>query len=508
MRRITVTFLCVLALAAPVCADTVRIEVGLGGVFPAGGWTHCRITGLDNVTDGDLVIVHVSEMFESHLGVKDGAAEGFILMPDESPMISIEVPRRGRVKLPPEATRHLKGVKDALPAVFLGKDPPTEAEVVKALGTGELFVIRMTAAELAAYPRGSFDWVRLFVLGDLSESEVKLLRKHFAHLSESVLVARSGEVPAWDWLDTLAFTQGEHLEPLSAYKPELAPYLPVPRGSVRPEFYEIFGPPRWPRSVRRDVALYFVGTLGLFALAVVLRAKSRAMRGSPFVTAVVFGLLFALLAHGRLKNPVESVGLFEVAMEGGVETKVISKAVLRADDRGLTAGDLGNARDATPVASYPGQWVERRLVMTRMGELERETPIGSREVLVRHWYGRWPNGTEGLFDTSGKNVWVCESDVDTRRIWPFRQSTVPSGTLEGRFAEYVAGRHHPDARVDAVRRAMLRYWRKHHFRKGIYRIGWTPADTDARHWMAGTLVVHRQLEGPPVPVPKDDQGAP
>lgn len=152
MRRITMTFVCVLALAAAACADTVRIELGLGGVFPAGGWTHCRITGLDNVADGQHVVVHVSEMFEAHLSVARGAAEGLILMPDESPMITIEIPGRGRVPLPPEATRHLKSVKDALPAVFLGKDPPTEAEVMKALGTGKLFGMSMTAAELAARP--------------------------------------------------------------------------------------------------------------------------------------------------------------------------------------------------------------------------------------------------------------------------------------------------------------------------------------------------------------------
>ncbi|GAF77161.1 unnamed protein product, partial [marine sediment metagenome] len=124
MKRTLPILVCVLALAAPVCADALRIEIGLGGVFPAGGWTHCRISGFDNVADGELVIVHVSEMFERHMGVERGVAEELILMPDESPMITVEIPRKGRVDLPPEATRHLRGVRDKLPVIFLGENSP------------------------------------------------------------------------------------------------------------------------------------------------------------------------------------------------------------------------------------------------------------------------------------------------------------------------------------------------------------------------------------------------
>lgn len=481
--RLCVTCLCLLALAGFAYAEDIRIEVGLGGVFPAGGWTHCRITGLDDVKDGSVLTVSVSEMFEARMKVSGGIAEGFVLMPDESPAITIEIPGRGRVALPAEAARRLHAVKDRLPVMFLGENPPDEADVRKILDMPDIFPIRMSVEEFPARPLRDFEWVRVFVLGKMSDGEVKQLRKSFSHFSNSVLVARSGDLTGW--IGRLAF---KDVVDLSVFNGGLAGFLPLPRGSVRPEFYEIFGPPEWPKSVRRNLAIVFVGCLGVFAICIVFPGKKKSTRVCQLVAAAVFAVFFTFIARGWTSNPTESVSLCETQVPSGkgVETTVISKAVLRRGGRANL--DPVAWRRVAPVASHPRQWVEHKLVLDETGELKCEAPVGSREVFVKYRHGRVPLPVEGSLRTDGDNVAFTEV-TETSGLF-MQRSSVVGRTVS--FAEYVGEPRHPDARVDKLRRAMLRYWRKRRFRKGTYSIGWTAADTEGITLNAGTMVVVRK----------------
>ncbi|KPK97615.1 MAG: hypothetical protein AMK75_07375, partial [Planctomycetes bacterium SM23_65] len=377
----------------------------------------------------------------------------------------------------------------ALPAVFLGKDPPAEADVRKVLRVEKIFPIKMAAAELADRPLRDFEWVRVFVLGKMSESEGTQLRKHFSHLSDSVVVAKPDDLTGW--IEKLAFKKvGE----LSACNADLAEFVPIPRGSVRPELYEIFGPPKWPRRVRRDVALMFVAVLLVFAISVVFPGKTRGKRAYRLVYPVLSALVLTFMASWRISNPAESVSLFEGrqpdgggSARKGVETKVISKAVLERGGRGAQVRDLlAVPQRVTPVASHPRQWVEHRLVLTRMGELERGTPLGFRDVSVRHWYGRIPGRL--IFNLLMGGDYVCVVEVPPRRRLPFER---PSSRQTIRpFSEYLAERHHPDARVEELRDGMLRYWYSHRRQKGIaYNVAWTEASTEGEVFDAGVMVV-------------------
>ncbi len=111
MRRLALA-LAVLLAASPLGAQNVRVEIGQGGVYVAGEWTNCRITGIDNVPDGTRVTVTVSDMFIRELRVERGVAECLIIIPDDSPTIRLDVTGKGSVRLPPEDLARLKCVKD------------------------------------------------------------------------------------------------------------------------------------------------------------------------------------------------------------------------------------------------------------------------------------------------------------------------------------------------------------------------------------------------------------
>ena len=487
MRRAGLLLLCVLGLTGLASAEPIRIEVGLGGVFPVGQWTRCRISGLDDVKDGGLIVVHVDEVFETYLGVAGGRAEGLLLMPDESSAITMEIPGKGRVALPSEARKQLHGVKDKLPVIFLsGDNLPEESAVREALAAGLLSPIRMTTEEFFRYGVPDIEWVRVFVLGRMKEDDVERLRERFFHLSGSVLVARPDAVTGW--LEKLAF---EKVGELSVHNRSLAQLLPVPRGSVRPELYDVFGPPTWPKSIRRNVTLYFVSSLGLFAVVMVFPRRRGKLLGGGLVSAVSVSLLFMLMASWHLSAPPESVSLFEVPEEAvkGVETTLISQAVLSPSSGGLRLNGLGmSLSELNPVASYPAQWVEHKLRLNRMNELERDWPIPSREVFVGFSYSRWPIPREDGFAITGDKVVLLEGAKSGAPPFPWRRSSKPSQKPVS-FADYMNRRQHEDSRVDELRRAMLRYWNKNRPKEKTYGVFWTEARTSAKLFSAGTMLV-------------------
>jgi hypothetical protein len=472
-------------LSAFASAEPLRIDLGLGGVFPAGQWTRCTVSGLEDVKDGTLIVVHVGEVFDREFTVAARKAEGMILLPDESPAITIEVPGKGRVALPNEAGKQLRGVKDKLPVIFLGADNlPEEREVREALAAGEIFPIRMTTDEFFRFALPDVEWVRVFVLGRSSEEDLGRLRDRFSHLSGSVLLAKPDAVAGW--LQKLSF---EKVGELMVYNRRLAEVLPVPRGSVRPELYEIFGPPSWPNSVRRSITLGFVASLALFALSMVLPARSRKIRVGGLLLAAALAAVFAFFTYDRISAPPESVSLLEVpeGAEKGVETTLISQAVLTPAGRGLSFSSLDiPLSELNPVASFPTQWIEHKLRLNRMNGLDRDLPAPSREVFVRFSYGPVPPTADDFLETDGERVWVYKK-IPPPPAGP--TDSPPFDVTADSLAAYIAGRQHKDSRVDELRHGMLTFWNRNLRRPGLYAIHWTEPATDAKVFSAGTLVV-------------------
>jgi len=494
MRRIGVTVLCVLAWVCVLRAEAVRVEVGLGGVFPAGGWTRCRISGLTDVAEGGFVVVHVGQVFERSLTVKDGTAEGFILMPDESPMLAIEIPGKGRVDLPFEVTGHLRGVKDRLPVIFLGEDPPDESAVRQALSAGEIFPIRMTPEELAGFA-GDASWVHVFALGKMRDDELKQIERAARPFSGTVLVAKPQAVTGW--LKGLAF---EETEGLSVCNRELARFLPVPRGSVRPELYEIFDPLEWPRSAQRIIAGGF-GIILVWAACVVTTRK-RALSLVMFAIMSPVAVLGLWVLSGLYFRAGESVHMLE-RVEGwreGIHTTVTSRAILgRSSFRELVGlndriGGI-SLKDAVPVCYSQRDWTEHKLVM-KGDVFVGERPIPSREVSVEVKYDYAPKVSGGLVYTNGKIVFYSDTTPRDPETAGKEEGAGPAIVVQS-FAEYLAARQQEDTRVEELRDAMLRYWRSDHFREGLYSIGWAVPGAEERLGVdAGTMVVSR-LTGPP-----------
>ena len=410
MKQSALVILLLLSAAALAPAEPIRIELGLGGVFPAGQWTRCRISGLDDVKPGVIVLVRVGDEFETEMTVTGGMAEGLVLMPDESPALSIEVGGKGRVALPGEARKQLRGVKDKLPVVFLGADNlPEEQEVTQTLAAGDIFPIRMTTDEFLRYAGSGIEWVRVFVLGRLSDEDVGRLRDRFSHLSGSVLVAKPDAVAGW--LQKLAF---EKAGELMVYNRPLAQVLPVPRGSVRPELFQIFGPPSWPKSVRRNITLGFVASLAFFVLLMVLPDRTWRIRSGGLLLAAALAAVCAFFVQGRISAPPESVSLLEVPegwTEKGVETTLISHAVLTPAGHGLSFSSLDIPLfELNPVASSPTQWTEHMLRLNTANDLEQDLPVPSRELLVRFSYVAVPATPDDFFETDGEHVWVYKKN--------------------------------------------------------------------------------------------------
>lgn len=473
MKQLALTLLCLLLPVGVAAADEVRMEIGLGGVFPAGGWTRCRISGLD-VEDGGVIIVNVAEAFERRLTVSGGVAEGLVLMVDEAPIIALEVPGKGRVAVPPDQLRHLRGVKDRLPVVFVGRDTPGEAAVRRVLGRDDIFPIRVTPGEFFAQSGRNLEWVRVFVLGEMDDDQLKQLRSHFTHLSTSVLLAKAHAVR--DWLARLDFRKAGEL---IVYNAELAEFLPVPQGSVRGDLYEIFGPPEWPASARRNIVLCFVGVLALFAVAAVFPGKTRAMRVYRVVFPAAFAVFLVVLAAWRISAPVESVALWEGAEGGrlGVRTEILSTAVLRSGAGESSKTDIVPVPEYVPVASRPGQWVEQRLVLDEQNRLVWQAPARSRRVFWSRVVVTKPPEEPGR--------WI---ETDGSTVWPVPPRYGGGGQS---FAEYVAERHDGNARREELRDAAMRWWLGGRPRGRAFRIGWTEAGTDGAVFSAGTMVVIR-----------------
>jgi hypothetical protein len=186
---------------------------------------------------------------------------------------------------------------------------------------------------------------------------------------------------------------------------------------------------------------------------------------------------------------VETVSLAQAAWNGRtyVQTDLYSRACLTPGEKPAD----WPLKEFTPAASYPGQWVEHRLVMDETGRLSREAPVPSREVVVSHWYGASPETIEECFHTVGHRVWTMSAELKSGK-WPFQEKgPFFDFKMESRpFNEFLAERRHPDARVEQLRDAMLSYWCKFHRREGrIYTFGWMEGVSNRQVFSAGTLVV-------------------
>jgi hypothetical protein len=370
--------------------------------------------------------------------------------------------------------------------VFLGSDDlPDEQVVQHVLAAGDIFPIRMTMDEFLRFTGFDVEWVRVFVLGRLSEEDLTQLRDRFSHLSGSVLVAKPDAVSGW--LQKLPF---EKSADLMVYNRPLAQVLPVPRGSVRPELFQIFGAPAWPMSVRRNITLAFVVLLGLFALAMVIPRKGRAAWILALVPPVMLGgVLLLMLASMHPSAPAESVSLLELP-EGapkGVQTTFISRAVLTpaAGWRPLGVPDIP-LFELNPVASSPTQWTEHMLFLDYMLRFEQNLPVPSRELFVRYSFAPVPPTAADFFETDGEHVWVYKKTPPP----PAGPADAPLYQVsEDSFAGYLAARRHQDVRVDELQRGILKYWHSNLRRPGLYAIHLNGPAINEQAFSAGTLVV-------------------
>ncbi|HUU42964.1 MAG TPA: hypothetical protein VMX57_04245, partial [Planctomycetota bacterium] len=248
-RRVlaTVCVLCVLASVRIATGEGPRIEVGLGGYFPLGAWVRCRVSGLPDVADGQRIVVHVGETFRRELTVTGGAAEGLVLMTEELPRIAVAMPDGTRIELPDEATRHLRAVRDRLPAVGVGTDVPDNTPVESTIDGIPVTGIWMTPAEFAARDVRDLDWVHVFVLGPMTSSERDALRESvlaLVRLKGAVVMVSPDAVTGW--LRQLPFEDVS--DRVSACNFENFRFFAPPRGVLRPRLFEIFGAAEWPRS--------------------------------------------------------------------------------------------------------------------------------------------------------------------------------------------------------------------------------------------------------------------
>ncbi len=375
MKRAALALGMMMVFAAAASAQTVRVEIGDNGVYPGGEWVNCRVSGLDNVPDGAIVTLRVSDMFEREMRVHDGVAEGLIIIPDEAPSIEVEIPGGGRARVAPEDLARLKCVKDA-----------------------------------------------------------------------------------------------EHT------------------GSVRPDLYEIFGPPEWPASAKRSVVLAFALVLVVAALTAVFPAKDARARLAwvAGVAAVGLAMCVAIPLWLADRPNAESVSIFETDKDEatGTLTTIVSRTHMSQADAGKEVL-FADAPPFAPVAAYRGEWSEHPVRMDAEGRVFRvPSGIPSRDAAVSRRVTTL-EARPPVVLTDGESVWIWER---------MRGPDGSGGYKDVRclFVEYVNRRYHADPRIEALRDGMLRWWRKTRFDGGTYSIGWldAPADTeDARGVNAGILLV-------------------
>ena len=473
MRRLALILVCLLTTFGVAAAEGPRIELGLGGYFPLGGWTRCRISGLEGVADGERVVLYVGDKFSRELTVTGGAAEGLALMTEELPRISITLPDGTTSELPGEATRRLRAIKDCVPTLFIGQGHAEWPETT----------MRMTPTEFAARDVTDLEWVRSFVLGDMTSTELAQMKANLLPLVrlKGASLVRKGEITGW--LRALPFMRGSTV--YSVCRSEQLPAFPEPTGSVRPELYGIFGPPEWPASARSNIAAGFVFVLLLTAVSLVLPERFRWLRWYRLVFLVAAGVGVTWLVTWQVRTPTESVRIVKriSGVRQGIGTHIVSRAILRrgpgGHDRVVVTDSL---TQPTPVAYRRADWMVRPLFVDAQNVLQRETSVPGREVFVEVGLETVTEPTEGLIVTDGRKVWT---DAD--------QPAPPADARS--FDDYVEETHHDDPRVEALRDATLKYWKHTHTAGWCRLLGWTPAERKPRRLFAGTLVVSDLVPG-------------